>query len=309
MAAVALPKKSTTVRKLGALAATRLMFSTTGWLLPELATRRAFQLFGTPMPAGRRLAREADTGGARVIPLAIGREQVVTYRWGDIAREPVVLLAHGWSDHGLRFLPWVGPLRQAGYAVVAFDQIGHGRSSGRWASLPIFADTLAQVAASVGPLAGVVGHSFGGAALAVALSRGLQAERAVLIAAPADPVDAARRFARLIGLPGALAMRMMEEFETLVGIPLATLKAQWTAPAIARPGLVIHDLADDEVPWEEGERYARYWPHARMLSTQGLGHYRIAKDPQVVAAAIAFMQGQACGERVVSTSDLPYGVA
>jgi pimeloyl-ACP methyl ester carboxylesterase len=309
MAVFALSKKSTTVRKIATLATLRLMFSTTGWLLPELAVRRAFRLFGTPMPLSRHRAHQTELAGAEVVPLTIGREQIITYRWGNLSREPVVLLVHGWSDFGLRFLPWIAALRRAGYAVVSFDQVGHGRSSGRWASLPIFADTVSQVAARLGPLAAVVGHSLGAAATAVAMARGLDAQRVVLISPPADPVEAARRFASVVGLRSSLALRMMDEFETLMGVPVASFMAQSTAPAIARPGLVIHDLADTEVPWEEGERYARYWPQARMLNTEGLGHYRIARDPGVITAAIDFLQGHVRGEQLVSTRDLPYGVA
>jgi hypothetical protein len=73
--------------------------------------------------------------------------------------------------------------------------------------------------------------------------------------------------------------------------------------------LIVHDLEDREVPWSEGERYARYWADARLLSTQGLGHNRIAGDETVIAAALRFLRGEAVGERVVSSPNLPYGFA
>src|SRR5690606_17270717 len=120
-----------------------------------------------------------------------------------------VLFAHGWSSHGTRFLPWVERLRADGYAVVAFDQPAHGRSDGDRSTLPEFADTLAGVGRRFGPTAAVIGHSLGGAAAAVAMARGLAAERAVLIAPAADPVDAAMRFGRLVGLPMRLCRRMV----------------------------------------------------------------------------------------------------
>jgi pimeloyl-ACP methyl ester carboxylesterase len=81
------------------------------------------------------------------------------------------------------------------------------------------------------------------------------------------------------------------------------------APHLAQPALVIHDLADFDVPWEEGERYARFWPDARLLSVHGLGHHKIVNDPGVVAAGRAFLAGEAVGERVVSTQELVYGYA
>ena len=71
------------------------------------------------------------------------------YVWGDPATQPYVLFAHGWSSHGTRILPWVAPLRDAGYAVVAFDQAAHGRSGGTHTTLPDFTATLLAVGASI----------------------------------------------------------------------------------------------------------------------------------------------------------------
>ena len=308
MATAAASSNSTTVRKNAGLALLRWRFRLGSWLAPAGTLHRAFDLFGTPMSASRERARNADTGGARLHRLPLGREQLTVYTWGDPGTRPCVLLAHGWSSYGLRFLPWVAPLQRAGYAVVAFDQTAHGRSSGRRANLPMFVAGVQAVAAHLGPLAGVVGHSLGGAAVAIALSRGLQAERAILLAPAADPVDAARRFAGVIGLAQHLTRRIFDDYEAVTAQSVADLQAHATAPRIARPGLVVHDLEDRDVPWAEGERYARYWPQARLLSTTGLGHHRIANDPGVVTDAIAFLQGDTVGQRVVSTDALPFGV-
>jgi len=308
MATTATPSNSTIVRKNAGLALLRWRFRLGSWLAPAGTLHRAFDLFGTPMSASRDRARHADADGARIHRLPFGREQLAVYTWGDPGTQPCVLLAHGWSSFGLRFLPWVAPLRRAGYAVVAFDQPAHGRSSGRRANLPMFADGVQCVAAHLGPLAGVVGHSLGGAAVAVALSRGLQAERAVLLAPAADPVDAARRFAGVIGLAQHLGRRIFDDYEAMTAQSVADFQAHVTAPRIARPALVVHDLEDRDVPWAEGERYARYWTQATLLSTTGLGHHRIANDAGVVADSIAFLQGQAVGQRVVSTGALPFGL-
>jgi pimeloyl-ACP methyl ester carboxylesterase len=87
------------------------------------------------------------------------------------------------------------------------------------------------------------------------------------------------------------------------------LQAHNNAPRIGRPALIVHDLEDREVPWSEGERYARYWPHARLVSTRGLGHNRIVDDASTIAAALRFLRGDEVGERVVSSPNLPYGWA
>ncbi len=287
----------------------RASFRLGGVLRPQATLRRAGDLFCTPFPSSRERALAAPTGRAAEADLDLAGQHIHTYVWGDPQVQPYVLFAHGWSSHGTRFLPWVEQLRAGGYAVVAFDQPAHGRSSGRRATLPEFAQTLAAVGQRFGPAAALVGHSLGGAAAAIAMARGLAVERAVLIAPAADPVDAALRFARVVGLPARLRRRMVAMFESMVGTSFAEYQAQNNAPRIARPALIVHDLDDREVPWAEGERYARYWPDSRLLSTRGLGHNRIAQHEDVITAALRFLRGETVGQRVVSTPELPYGIA
>lgn len=303
------PGNSTVVRFNPGLMLLRLRFRISGVLRPGSALRRAADLFCTPYPGARRRALQAPTAQAVEDTLRLDGRRVHTYAWGDPHAQPYVLFAHGWSSHGTRFVPWIARLREAGYAVVSFDQPAHGRSSGRRTDLAEFARTLAAVVAKFGPAAALVGHSLGGAATAIAMADGLPAARAVLIAPAADPVAAVERFARVIGLPMRLCRRMAAMFETMAGVPLAHFQAQHNAPRIARPALIVHDLEDREVPWDEGERYARYWPGSRLLSTVGLGHNRIAHDETVITAALCFLHGGTVGERVVSTRELPFGVA
>lgn len=307
--ATAPSRNSTIVRFDPRLALLRAGFRLGALLRPRWTLRRAGTLFSTPMASSRTRAMQAPTGGAVEGGIEVAGQRVHTYAWGDPQAQPYVLFAHGWSSHGTRFLPWVARLREAGLAVVAFDQPAHGRSSGRHSNLPEFVRTLEAVAARFGPAAAVVGHSLGGAATAVALAHGLPAARAVLIAPAADPVAAAQRFARLVGLPMRLCRAMVAMFESMIDASFDEFQAQNSAPRIGRPALIVHDVGDREVPWEEGERYARYWPGARLLSTRGLGHNRIAQDEAVIAAALRFLRGEAVGERVVSTAALPYGIA
>lgn len=308
MAAIS-PPNSTTVRFNPTLTMLRVGFRIGGLLRPVATTERASDLFCTPFPGTRRRALQAPTGGALEHTLEIEDRRIQAYVWGDPTVQRYVLFSHGWSSHGTRFLPWVEPLREAGYAAVAFDQPAHGRSDGRRTNLPEFIRTLTRVARHFGPAAAVVGHSLGGSAAAIALSEGLAAERAVLIAPPADPGAAIERFADFVGLSRALCRRMLAGFEDRLGVSFSNMQAQHSTPRIARPALVVHDFADREVPWEEGERYARFWPDSRLLATTGLGHNRIAHDPAVIAAALRFLRGEAVGDRVVSTQALPFGLA
>lgn len=301
-------KNSTIVRNMR-FALIRAGFAFGSWLHPTATLRRAYRLFCTPLSITRRRALATDTGGAASGMLAVNGEQLAVYTWGDPSTQPYVLLAHGWSSHATRFVPWIAPLREAGYAVVGFDQVGHGRSSGRRTTLPDFAAVLAEVARRHGPCAAVIGHSLGGAAAALALADGLAAQRAILIAPAADPLDAASRFGRFVGLAEYLSARLFDEYEAKHPLRVASLQAHLKAPGIARPALIVHDLDDREVPWAEGERYARHWPGARLLTTTGLGHHRIVDDRAVIDDALRFLRGETVGERVVSSPNLPYGFA
>lgn len=311
MAVVVVPSKSTNVRINEAvrLEAVRLAFGVGGWLFPRQAGRRIEALFTRPSVQGRERALAAPLLDAELDSLEIDGETVTLYRWGDAATQPLLLFSHGWSSFGLRVSPWLPRLREQGYAVASFDQVAHGRSSGRHATLPGFGRVLARVARRLGPLEGVIGHSLGGAAIGLALVEGMEARRAVLIAPPADALAATERFARAMGL-GAPALPMFRRaLERRAGASLPAIAAQHVVPGLAVPALVVHDLADREVPWDEGERYARYWPGSRLLNTTGLGHHRIAGDAQVIEAGVRFLRGEAVGERVVSTPALPYGLA
>ena len=307
MAAIVTMRNSTIVRALS-LIGLRARFALGSWLAPTATLRRAYRLFGTPLPGTRRRALAAAPGDAVVSRLACGDEELAVYVWGDPATQPYVLIAHGWSSHALRFQPWIQPLRDAGYAVVGFDQVAHGRSSGRFATLPGFAETLRAVAGRFGHASAVIGHSLGGAAAMIALADGMLAERAILIAPAADPVAASQRFGRFVGLTESLTAHLFDEYEARHPTRVASLHVHVKAPLIGRPALIVHDLDDREVPWSEGERYARHWPAARLLTTTGLGHNRIVDDRAVIDSALRFLRGEAVGERVVSTPNRLYGL-
>lgn len=293
--------------RLGAL---RASFVLGGRLAPKHTADRAARLFATPFASSRSraLAAPDDTAMQRG-ELRIGGETIATYVWGDPASQPYALLAHGWSSFGLRFLPWVEGLRALGYAVVTFDQPGHGRSSGRLCTLPEFTATLRAVGRHYGEAALAVGHSLGGAALTLAQDEDWHARRLVLVAPAADMADAAGRYFRLVRLGEHLRETFYDWLLRRTGVSVEQLQVHRHLPALGLPALIVHDLDDEDVPWGEGERYARCWPGARLYTTQGLGHRRVLDAPEVVEAALAFARGEPVGERVVGSPNLPYGVA
>jgi pimeloyl-ACP methyl ester carboxylesterase len=204
-----------------------------------------------------------------------------------------VLLAHGWGGNATQMRPFVFPLLQAGYRVIAYDQPAHGVSEGRLTGLPDFADVLAEVAWHHGEVQAVIGHSLGGAAAAVALASGkVRFDKAVLVSPPADLVGYSRRFARWYWIPEAVRKGMQRAIEERYGVRWEQLEVPRVAPRLTAQALVIHDRDDRMMPWIHGATVARHWPGARLVSTDGLGHRRILADETVTRAAADFIAGR-----------------
>jgi pimeloyl-ACP methyl ester carboxylesterase len=292
------------------LTTVRTGFVLGGRIAPKRTVNRAARLFATPFASSRSRA-QATQGDADMQrgELQVNGETIATYIWGDPSTQPYALLAHGWSSFGLRFLPWVARLRAQGLAVVTFDQPGHGYSSGKLCTLPEFIATIRAIGARYGNAALAVGHSLGGAAVTLAQDEAWRAEQLILVAPAADMKAAARRFFRFVHLAGYLREPFYAWLHRRTGVHIDELRVERKLPMLGQPALIVHDLDDADVPWAEGERYARFWPGARLYTTEGLGHRRVLDAPEVIDAALAFMRGELVGERVVGSPNLPYGMA
>ena len=269
-------------------------------LAPALAARLAERLFLTP-PRTRRPAAEIDLlATARARPMHVGARRIETWVWGS---GPCVLLVHGWGGRGAQLGALVGPLVARGFSVVTFDAPGHGASDSGLVTIPEMIGAIRAVAASRGPLAGLIAHSVGATAAVRALYEGLEVGAAVFVGAAAELTGPAVRFSETLGFSRAVRDRMHRLIEERVGRPWSAFDVTTLAPALAAPLLVIHDRGDAEVPWQHGMVITRAWRGADMLMTEGLGHRRILRDPDVVAAAVAFLTARV-PERGVAATDV-----
>jgi pimeloyl-ACP methyl ester carboxylesterase len=186
--------------------------------------------------------------------------------------------------------PFVAPLLEAGFRVVALDMPAHGGSEGSRSSLVHFAETLLQTSALFGPAHGLIGHSFGCAGAVYALTRGLSVERAVFIAPTARFEPIWDRFREGLGIPENVVEETISHAEDWLQARLADMIPLDLAPKMETPLLVLHDVGDREVAFEEGEALSARWKGAVLRETQGLGHTRILRDASVAAASIEFLR-------------------
>lgn len=216
--------------------------------------------------------------------------------YGDIAlylwpqQGPTVVLLHGWSGRGMQMGAFAEPLQRAGFQVLAFDAPGHGESPGNSTSIFQIVEVLQQLEQAYGPFYAAVAHSFGGMVLALALAEGLSIQRAVSIGSPVQVEYLMDSYCRLLGVPARTVKRFKQLLERRLGADVYERSStDRIAHRIDIPLLIIHDNQDAEVPLEQAKLLQRSWRDSRLIVTEGLGHRRILRDPQVIEQAVGYL--------------------
>lgn len=209
--------------------------------------------------------------------------------WGN---GPTVLLAHGWNSRRTHWSAFIPALVESGFRAVSIDAPAHGDSAGSSAHVLMYAIGLLEVGQALGPLAGVVGHSWGGGALAIAMRRGLQAERAVLIASPCSFTRLISDWCRHHHLQEPEIDAFLELVSDRVGVGIGDLDLDHIVRHLHQPALIIHDLGDDDIPVADASAIAEAWPGARLMITERFGHKRILIAKEVVRRSVAFLKNE-----------------
>ena len=201
---------------------------------------------------------------------------------------PAVLMVHGWQGTSADMQPFVAPLLDAGFSVVAIDLPAHGASEGTSASLVDFVHALHRVREHVGAIHAVIAHSASSPAVVEVLKEGCRVEAAVLISPLARYLDIALQFGVAAGLGRSGTMQMLGELRAL-GVDVMSLNAPEAARSLDIPALIVHSDDDRVLSPTFGREIADAWPRARFMRVDGLGHRKILSSPDVVNAATSFI--------------------
>jgi pimeloyl-ACP methyl ester carboxylesterase len=209
---------------------------------------------------------------------------------------PTILLVHGWSSRAARLTAFVGPLRRAGFSVVAFDAPAHGDSSGLRLDISSYVAALRAVIERVGPVHGVIGHSFGARASLLLLSAAQLADvRAIaLLAVPPDVSYMLAQFKLVLNLRKDVQHLLDRAFVARFGAPPDRHSPEHHAHPIGVSTLLLHDSDDDVAPIAHACALARQLPAAQLITTRGLNHCGLLTDRPAIDAITAFMT-RACG--------------
>ncbi len=269
----------------------RFGFNTLGRVFPKKASQIALNIFGTPRSRARHKVSDHLIESAKVGDITIDGMTIKTYEWG--AGEKTVLLAHGWESRGTALRAFVPDLITAGYKVITFDAPAHGDSDGGQATLLSFAEVIGHILCNNTPIHAIIAHSFGGPTSIYALAKlepKLVVPKLVLIAAPSAISVPMNEAITMMKLPPKAAIEFSKRLEKIVHSPIEKLSVPLFAKGLKiKDVLIIHDQSDRVVPINSAIEHSKAFANAKLLTTDGLGHYLMLKNEQVVERVTDFV--------------------
>ena len=194
------------------------------------------------------------------------------YRWGT--GEKKIVFFHGWQSHTYRWKTYIDRLPKDEYTIYSIDAPGHGLSSGKFLTVPLYGSIIGQFLISIGDAEAVVAHSLGSFSLLYAFHVNplLPVRKIVLMAPPGEADDFVAVYRKTLGLSDKVIELIGERFLELYDVRPADFSSAKYARALNVAGLIIHDEADAEAPYRYGQRLHSMWPKSRLITPQGLGH-------------------------------------
>lgn len=211
--------------------------------------------------------------------------------WGK-ETGPLVLLVHGWGGHRAQLSAFAQALAAAGFRALSFDAPAHGDAIGEHTNGYQIAQVINAIVEKYGPPKALLAHSLGTMAATIALQHGRKVEKLVFTGPMRRLHDAMGAFLEMHSLPeevaGQVEAAMLDKFgEDVWEVTALDLQL----PRLGIPTLIFHDKKDEVTPYVSSLALKRAYPAAELVTTEGLGHRRILRDPEVVGRAVEFIAG------------------
>ncbi len=270
----------------------RSIFPVLEQVAPFVADRIFRMVFYVPLkyPLPEKETETEKMG--QVFTLSLNGKTIRGHQWGN-PKMPYVLLVHGWAGRATQFRKFIPALVDRGYLVIGPDGPAHGRSEGRATSIQEFEQMFWAIFEKFGEPAGIITHSFGGAAMMNAAMHGFSIKKLVNIAAPTIGDEILLTFLKAINGSWRSAERFKKYVIRRTGKQFDDFTAIYAVQRLPKPIdlLLINDVDDKDVVFRSAEELLKVYPSARLYKTTGLGHTRILRDEQVIATAVEFIAG------------------
>ena len=224
--------------------------------------------------------------------LKVNRDTIKCWQWGQ---GPALIFVHGWGGIGLQFHKYIDKALALGFSVIIFDAPAHGLSPGETCSYFQMTDavrTLINRKNSSG-VAGLIGHSFGAAAVINAISKENLSLPAVLIAPALNLVNTLDRAFSSYGIPKGIYMDLIKNFEQEYGYSFYHDNPVNLLDGESQNLFMVHDPQDQVIPYGDSRHAGLRYPSFKLMTVKDLGHKRIVGDRAVVSAALNYIESQA----------------
>lgn len=280
----------------------RLYFGTVGRLLPEKAARRFVDVFATPPRIGLKPPHEQLL--ARAQPFEFyspsvaepGRQiRIQGYAWGRDGADQVILLVHGWRGKAADYYKLIPVLEEAGYVIHAIDLPAHGASEGRYCSVVDTEQTLRAYWQAFGMPRGMVAHSLGAAATALALAGPGRSypdrspEAVVLLTHPVVLHYAFLQSFAMFGVPPATQKAVYRLTQERFGVTMDEVNLLKLARPLPRHTLSVYVPDDEEAPLAYTKAFLAANPDITPLFVADGDHSRIMRHPGTIEAILRFL--------------------
>jgi len=262
-----------------------LLFKLMSFISPSLAAQKALKIFMHPRRKDRSDEEMQFLQTGKQISFSSGRKARM---WGQ---GPVIWLIHGWESRCSTFLKLTPLLTEKGYTVVAWDGPAHGDSPGDSSHVAKNAKALAEDMdeALFEKAVAILGHSFGGATLAVLNKIYKMPAKVVICSAPTRIQNIFKNFAKMIGLNKKATAKFIHLAESGSGYSLKEGSLVSNDISQSSDVLVIHDKEDDVITFSDFEKLEKTWQSGQFIATENLGHRLTIKDDEILKTIVEFM--------------------
>ncbi len=242
------------------------------YVFPEKALQLAYSFFSEPRKgklSKDNLPKTLQKAGTETFNH--NRENFQIYTWKG--NDTIILLVHGWESNSSRWKKLLPYLKESGSTIIAIDGPAHGLSSGKEFSIPKYAEYIDIVVQKFKPHY-VIGHSMGAKTCLYYQYKypNSSIEKIVVLGSPSDFKILLHNYISLLSLNSKVYKALKSHYLNLFNIEIEFFSGQLFASKLDTKGLIVHDINDKVVLFEEGKKIANSWKNASFIETSGLGH-------------------------------------
>jgi len=242
------------------------------FVFPKKANQLAHSFFSEPRKGKLtkdklpKILREAHSE-----TIQYNNETIQTYIWKG--NETIILLIHGWESNSARWKKMLPYLKESGSTIIAIDGPAQGLSSGKEFTVIKYAEFIDIVVKKYQPHY-IIGHSMGGKASLYYQYKYQNpiVKKMVILGSPSDSKILFTNFIKLLSLNSKIEKALENQYIVLLNHSLDQFTAKLFASKIKAKGLVVHDINDTTVLFEEGKKIISLWKDVQFIETSGLGH-------------------------------------